>query len=154
MPPAPDADRPSLRSILDGFRYVKRRKVLLGIFVVDTNAMIFGMPRALFPAFAEKLGGGAGVLGVLYAAPFFGALLASLTSGWMMTLRRQGLGVCIAAAVWGVAIAVVGFAEAVWFALSSSPSPARPTSSAPCFARTSSSPSRRTRCAAGSRGSS
>jgi MFS family permease len=117
VPPAPDADRPSLQSILDGFRYVRRRKVLLGIFVVDTNAMIFGMPRALFPAFAEKLGGGASILGLLYAAPFAGALAASLTSGWMMTLRRQGLGVCIAAAVWGLAIALVGFAEALWFAL-------------------------------------
>jgi MFS family permease len=117
VPPAPDADRPSLQSILDGFRYVRRRKVLLGIFVVDTNAMIFGMPRALFPAFAEKLGGGAGVLGLFYAAPFAGALLASLTSGWMMTVRRQGLGVCAAAAAWGVAIALFGLADAVWLAL-------------------------------------
>jgi MFS family permease len=116
-PPSPDADRPSLRSILDGFRYVGRRKVLLGIFVVDTNAMIFGMPRALFPAFAEKLGGGAGLLGLMYSAPFAGALVASLTSGWMMTVRRQGIGVCLAAAVWGLAIALVGFAEAAWFAL-------------------------------------
>ena len=78
---------------------------------------VFGMPRALFPAFAEKLGGGASILGLLYAAPFFGALLASLTSGWMMTLRRQGLGVCVAAGAWGVAIALVGLAEAVWVAL-------------------------------------
>jgi MFS family permease len=117
VPPAPDADRPSLQSILDGFRYVKRRRELLGIFLVDTNAMIFGMPRALFPAFAERLGGGAGILGLLYAAPFAGALAASLTSGWMMSVRRQGLGVCVAAAAWGVAIALVGFAEAVWFAL-------------------------------------
>jgi MFS family permease len=117
VPPAPDAARPSLQSILDGFRYVRRRKVLLGIFVMDTNAMIFGMPRALFPAFAEKLGGGAGVLGLFYAAPFAGALLASLTSGWMMSVRRQGLGVAVAAAVWGVAIALFGLAEAVWVAL-------------------------------------
>jgi MFS family permease len=116
-PPAPDADRPSLQSILDGFRYVRRRKVLLGIFLVDTNAMIFGMPRALYPALAEKLGGGASLLGLLYAAPFAGALLASLTSGWMMAVRRQGLAVCVAAAAWGFAIALVGFAEAVWFAL-------------------------------------
>jgi len=116
-PPAPDAGRPSLQSILDGFRYVRRRKVLLGIFVMDTNAMIFGMPRALFPAFAEKLGGGAGVLGLFYAAPFAGALLASLTSGWMMTVRRQGLGVTVAAGAWGVAIALFGLAEALWVAL-------------------------------------
>ena len=91
--------------------------MLLGIFVVDTIAMIFGMPKALFPAFTEQLGGGAGLLGLFYAAPFAGALLASLTSGWMMTVRRQGVGVCIAAAVWGVAIALVGFAETAWFAL-------------------------------------
>jgi hypothetical protein len=75
------------------------------------------MPRALFPAFAEKLGGGAGILGLFYAAPFAGALLASLTSGWMMSVRRQGLGVAVAAGVWGVAIALFGLAEAVWFAL-------------------------------------
>src|SRR5918999_5614933 len=116
-PPAPDADRPSLQSILDGFRYVRRRKVLLGIFLVDTNAMIFGMPRALFPALAERLGGGPSVLGLMYAAPFAGALVASLLSGWMNEVRRQGIGVCIAAAAWGVAIALVGFAEAVWMAL-------------------------------------
>ena len=53
----------------------------------------------------------------MYAAPFAGALGASLTSGWMMTVRRQGLGVCVAAAAWGVAIALVGFAHAVWVAL-------------------------------------
>jgi MFS family permease len=116
-PPAADADRPSLQSILDGFRYVRRREVLLGIFVVDTIAMIFGMPRALFPAFAENLGGGAGLLGLMYSAPFFGALVASLTSGWMMTVRRQGVGVCFAAGAWGAAIALVGFAQAAWFAL-------------------------------------
>jgi MFS family permease len=117
VPPAPDADRPSWQSILNGLRYVKRREVLLGIFVVDTIAMIFGMPKALFPAFAEELGGGAGLLGLFYAAPFAGALVASLTSGWMMAVRRQGVGVCIAAAAWGVAIGLVGLADAAWFAL-------------------------------------
>ena len=116
-PPSQDAERPGLQSILDGFRYVRSRRVLLGIFVVDAIAMIFGMPRALFPAFAEKLGGGATLLGLMYSAPFVGALVASLTSGWMMTVRRQGIGVCVAAGAWGVTIALVGFAEAAWFAL-------------------------------------
>jgi MFS family permease len=115
-PPAPDAERASLRSILDGFRYIRRRKVLLGIFVVDTNAMIFGMPKALFPALAERLGGGAGSVGLLYAATSTGAFAASLVSGWMTEVRRQGLWVCIAAAAWGVAVALVGFADAIWVA--------------------------------------
>ena len=117
VPPAHDADRPSLRSIADGFRYVLGKNVLLGIFLVDTIVMIFGMPRALFPAFAEQLGGGAGALGLMYGATSAGAFAASVTSGWMMTVRRQGLAVCVAAAGWGVAIAIVGFADALWFAL-------------------------------------
>ena len=102
-PPAPDADRPSWQSILDGFRLIGRRQALLGIFVVDTIAMIFGMPRSLFPAFADMLGGGPAFLGLMYSSLFAGALAASLTSGWMGEVRRQGLGVCIAAAAWGVA---------------------------------------------------
>jgi len=53
----------------------------------------------------------------MYAAPFAGALVASLLSGWMNAVRRQGLAVCFAAAAWGVAIALVGFAQAVWVAL-------------------------------------
>jgi MFS family permease len=116
-PPAPDADRPSLQSILDGFRLIGRRQALLGIFVVDTIAMIFGMPRSLFPAFADMLGGGPAFLGLMYSSLFAGALAASLTSGWMAEVRRQGLGVCFAAAAWGVAIALVGLATAPWLAL-------------------------------------
>src|ERR671930_352727 len=49
LPPAEDADRASLRSIVEGFRYVRAKQALLGIFVVDTSAMVFGMPMALFP---------------------------------------------------------------------------------------------------------
>ena len=115
--PIEGAERPSLQSILDGFRYVLHRRVLLGIFVVDTIAMIFGMPSALFPAFAEVLGGGAAIVGFLYAAPSAGALLASLVSGWMTRVERQGLGVIFAAGAWGIAIGAVGLATSVPFAL-------------------------------------
>ena len=117
LPRIEDAESPSLRSILEGFRLIKREPALLGIFTVDTVAMIFGMPSALFPAFGDALGGGAGTTGLLYAAPSAGALIASLVSGWMTRVRRQGLGVCIAAAGWGVAIAAFGFATALPLAL-------------------------------------
>ena len=117
LPRIEDAESPSIRSILEGFRLVKREPALLGIFTVDTVAMIFGMPSALFPAFGEALGGGAGTTGLLYAAPSAGALMASLLSGWMTRVRRQGLGVCVAAAGWGVAIAAFGFATSVPVAL-------------------------------------
>jgi MFS family permease len=119
LPPLPPSgDRPSLSSVAEGFRYVRRTRVLLGMFLVDSNAMVFGMPRALFPALAAgRFDAGATVLGALYAAPYAGALVASLTSGWIGHVRRQGLYVAVAAMLWGVAIALFGFAHALWLAL-------------------------------------
>jgi hypothetical protein len=117
LPASPEADRPSLRSIIDGFRFVRRQSVVLGIFLVDTNAMIFGMPMALFPAIGAHFGGGSKTVGFLYAAPYAGALLASIFSGPLARVRRQGLGVIIAAAAWGAALVVFGFATALWLAL-------------------------------------
>jgi MFS family permease len=108
IPPTEKVDRAGIRAIQDGLRYVRARRVLLGIFLVDTNAMIFGMPSALFPAFAEHLGGGPRTVGVLYAAPYAGAFVASLVSGWIGHVRRQGVGVCVAASVWGLAITLFG----------------------------------------------
>jgi MFS family permease len=116
-PPTPDAAHPSVRSIVEGFRYILDRPVLLGIFVADTNAMIFGMPAALFPAFGEHLGGGAETVGFLYAAPWVGAFAASVLSGWITRVRRQGLGVCAAIGVWGAAIALFGFSTSLWMAV-------------------------------------
>jgi MFS family permease len=118
MLPAHDAERPSLRTIAEGFRFVRLKKVLLGMFLVDSNAMIFGMPRALFPALAlKRFHGGAGILGLMYAAPYAGALISSLLSGWIAHVRRQGLIVAIAAALWGAAIVAFGFADSLWLAL-------------------------------------
>jgi MFS family permease len=112
-----DADRPSWSSIVAGFRYVRRQPVILGFFLVDTNAMIFGMPSALFPALAAHRFGDPALLGYLYMAPAVGALLVSLLSGPLRHVRRQGLGVVITASLWGVAIAAFGFAEQFWLAL-------------------------------------
>ena len=116
MPPHPDADRPSLRSIADGFRFIAREKVILGFFVVDTNAMVFGMPLALFPAIAARFGNPA-LVGYLYAAPAGGALIAGLGSGWVGHVRRQGIVVVVAASLWGAAIVGFAYADRFWLAL-------------------------------------
>jgi MFS family permease len=88
------------------------------MFLVDSNAMVFGMPRALFPALAfGRFHGGSGIAGLLYAAPYAGALVSSLLSGWIGHVRRQGLIVAIAAALWGAAIVAFGFAGSLWLAL-------------------------------------
>ena len=75
--------------------------------------MVFGMPRALFPALASTVfGGGAATVGFLYAAPGAGALVGALTTGWVARIRRQGLAVIIAVIMWGLAI--TGFGLASW----------------------------------------
>jgi MFS family permease len=117
MPPHPDADRPGVRSIVEGFRFVAREKVILGFFLVDTNAMVFGMPLALFPAIAAHFGNSANYLGYLYAAPAGGALIAGLGSGWVAHVRRQGVVVVAAASLWGVAILGFAYADRFWLAL-------------------------------------
>jgi MFS family permease len=91
------------------------RHALESLRELDSNAMVFGMPQALFPAIAvNHFDAGARVVGVLYAAPSAGALLAALTSGWIARLRRQAVGVAIAIVVWGAAIAGFGLATALW----------------------------------------
>jgi MFS family permease len=83
--------------------------LISSIFVIDLIAMIFGMPRAVFPQLAdETFGLGAAGLGLLYAAPSAGALLGALTTGWVKHVRRQGIAVVLAVAVWGAAIAAAG----------------------------------------------
>jgi MFS family permease len=81
----------------------------MGTYLVDMAAMFFGMPMALFPALAERFGGLA-ILGLLFAAPAVGSLLASLTSGWASQVHRHGLAIVVAAAGWGLAIVGAGLA--------------------------------------------
>ena len=117
MPPLEAVARPGLKAIVEGFRFVRQKPELKGIFAVDTVAMVFGMPSALFPAYGVHFGGGARTVGFLYAAPYAGALVATLLSGWVTRVRRQGLGVCVAASGWGAAIVGFGFAPSLWPAL-------------------------------------
>jgi Transmembrane secretion effector len=107
-----------LRSVIEGFRFLRRQRVVLGCFLIDTIAMVFGMPSSLFPALAlSRFHAGGFVVGILYAAPSAGALVASLLSGWIAHLRRQGVGIVVAATLWGVAITAFGFATVLPVAL-------------------------------------
>ena len=116
--PVGGGDPPGLRSVVEGFRFLRRQRVILGCFLVDTNAMVFGMPSALFPAIAlSTLHAGPEAVGYLYAAPAAGALLVALGSGWIGHVRRQGIAILVAASLWGVAIAAFGFADSLWLAL-------------------------------------
>jgi MFS family permease len=116
MPSNAEKKTVGLSNIFEGLKYARSRQELMGTYVVDFVAMVFGMPTALFPAWSEAYGGAA-VVGYLYSAPSFGAMLASITSKWTEKVHRQGAAVIIAAGVWGVAIVAFGFATNLWLAL-------------------------------------
>jgi MFS family permease len=116
VPPPVDAERPSFRRVLEGLHYARSRQELLGTYFVDMIAMFFGMPMALFPAIAQGLGGPK-VLGLLYAAPAIGSFAFSATSGWTNRVHRHGMGVAVAAVIWGLAIIGFGFATSLWLAV-------------------------------------
>jgi predicted MFS family arabinose efflux permease len=105
--------------VKEGFAYLRRQPPLLSTFAVDLNAMIFGMPRALFPALAtDVFKVGPSGLGLLYAAPGAGALAGALLTGWVSRISRQGMAVLWAVLVWGAAIVAFGFTQgAFWLAL-------------------------------------
>jgi MFS family permease len=118
--PAPGASThpPGLRSIVEGLSFVRGRQEIQGAYLLDISAMVFGMPRALFPALATTVfGGGARTLGFLYAAPGAGALIGALTTGWVGRVRRQGRAVIIAVLVWGAAITCFGLVRSLPLAL-------------------------------------
>ncbi|MEY2434861.1 MAG: hypothetical protein QOC92_4586 [Acidimicrobiaceae bacterium] len=99
-------------SIKEGLRYVRGERAIQGVFLIDINAMVFGMPRALFPQLGTELyHGGAGTVGLLYAAPAAGAFIGAVTTGWVGHVRRQGAAVLWAVLVWGLAIAAFGAAN-------------------------------------------
>lgn len=103
----------------DALEYVRKHRLICGLFAADLVAMVFGMPTAVFPALALSVFGyGPALLGVLYAAPAVGALSASIVSGWVGGIDHQGRAVLIAIAIWGAAIVGFGLAgRLLWFGL-------------------------------------
>jgi MFS family permease len=105
-------------AVKEGVGYLRGRRILQSTFVIDIIAMVFGMPRALFPILAAtRFEAGATVTGLLFAAPAVGAFLGALTSGWVGGVRRQGRAVVWAVVTWGAGIAAFGLTDRLGLAL-------------------------------------
>lgn len=122
LPPLGDgpARRAGMREIVDGFRYISGHKVLLLSFLADIVAMVFGMPRALFPELAAQTfhhWNSGLALGLLFAGIPIGAVLGGLFSGVFSRARRHGWMVIGSVVGWGVAIAGFGLTGNLWVAV-------------------------------------
>jgi MFS family permease len=113
LPPHAGGTRAGAASVIEGLRFLRHQPTILMTFVVDIIAMVFGMPRALFPELAAtRFGGGGRTAGLLYAAPAVGAMVGALLGGWLGRVNRQGLAVVAAIVAWGAAI--IGFGLSPW----------------------------------------
>ncbi|MDT0443952.1 MFS transporter [Streptomyces johnsoniae] len=99
--------RQAFGAVAAGLRFVRGHRLIVGLLLIDAAAMVFTMPQALYPVLAdEQFGGGPGIVGLLYAAPAFGALVGAATSGWT---RRAGGHVLVAAvSLWGLSLTGFG----------------------------------------------
>jgi MFS family permease len=115
LPPLGEVTRPGARAVWDGLSFIVRSPVLLMSFVVDIIAMVFAMPRALFPELtAERFGGSMIALGWMTSAMAIGSVAGALFSGWVGRVKRQGVALSIVIAVWGLAVAAAGLAHELW----------------------------------------
>jgi MFS family permease len=122
LPPMPpmqeDHADTGVRAIRVGFDFARRNRLIMSTFVIDLIAMIFGLPRVLFPfLIVEQFHGSREAIGLLFSALALGALLGALTSGWTTRVNRQGLAVIVSVAAWGAAIAAFGWSRWLWLGL-------------------------------------
>ncbi|MGH8861843.1 MAG: MFS transporter [Jatrophihabitantaceae bacterium] len=116
LPPLPPDENASstlgLRSVVDGLAFIATRPVVVMSFLVDIAAMVFAMPRALFPAVAADRFHG--TVGPLYAAIAIGSVIAGVSGGWIGRVKRQGRALVVAVVAWGLAVALSGLARSLW----------------------------------------
>ena len=112
IPPTGVRTVAGLRSVIDGLAFITTRPVLIMSFGVDIVAMVFAMPRSLFPQVAAERFHGS--VGLLYAAIPIGSVLAGLTSGWISRVRRQGVVLTMAVVAWGICITLSGLSHQLW----------------------------------------
>ncbi|MEV4673796.1 MULTISPECIES: enterobactin transporter EntS [Actinomadura] len=101
-----------LKAVGDGFRFVASHRVVGSLMLLGLLFMVAGGIPVLMPAFAERsLDGGATTVGLLFAAPACGAVLASVTSGWAGSARAPGLALLVASVTGFAALACLGLAR-------------------------------------------
>ncbi|MFD2839705.1 MFS transporter [Populibacterium corticicola] len=118
MRPEPELDadgnpkprrRVGLRSVLDGFAYLKTQSDVRMTFLVDLCAMIFASPKVLLPAIGMiALGGGSTTVGLLTAGVAIGGIFASAFSGGLTHVTKQGKVIAYAITAWGLSIVAFG----------------------------------------------
>lgn len=116
----PEGARREIRlgSLIEGFEFVWRQRIILSLFLLDFFAVLVGFYRPLLPIFASDVFKvSAGGLGALYAAPAIGALVGSglvLAAG---NIERKGAVAIIATFFFAFNLGWLGLSSWFWMGL-------------------------------------
>jgi len=115
---AADSDeRPTLRSAVEGLRYIRRTPILFAAIALDLFAVLFGGAVALLPVIAEeRLGVGNIAYGWLRAAAGIGAGGVALVLAVRPLRRNVGRWLLVAVGVFGAGTIVLGLTRTYWIA--------------------------------------
>ncbi|GAB3458204.1 enterobactin transporter EntS [Kineococcus endophyticus] len=108
----------AVADLREGFAFARADRVVGAVLLIGFLQIFFASPHVLVPEFVgDDLGGGPEAVGLVYAAPAAGALVAGICSGWIPRVRRTGVLLVVVPAVSALAVAAFGLAPGVWFAV-------------------------------------
>lgn len=111
-------ERLGLETVLGGFNYVWRNKMVLGAISIDLVAVLFGGVMGLLPIYASDiLDVGPDGLGLMRAMPGVGSLLMGLLLTQISAPRHMGPAMFAALAIFGLSITVFSISEMFWLSL-------------------------------------
>lgn len=103
---------------IEGLKYVRDNKIVLGAILLDLIVVFFGGATALLPVFARDiLHVGAEGLGALRAAPAFGAAIIAAILAIRPLERKVGARMLTAIAIYGAGMLVFAKSELFWLSM-------------------------------------
>lgn len=108
----------SLKTLLGGFSYVWKQKIVLGAISLDLFAVLLGGAVALLPVYARDiLELGAVGLGFLRAAPGVGAIIMIIFLTRFPIKDHAGLIMFVSVGLFGLVTAVFGVSKVAWLSI-------------------------------------
>jgi len=104
-----------LKSFLEGFHFVRKHELILGIMALDMFAVLFGGAVSILPAFVkEVLNAGPETLGILRAAPAAGAVITGIYLAKRPILTDSGKYLLLSVIGFGITIIGFGISSHLW----------------------------------------
>lgn len=115
QPPLIPESGSTVQRTWEGFRFVRRHKLLPGLYTLDAGITVFSFYRQLFPMFAKELyGGGAAATGLLTAANSVGGIGGTLLVLVLQNYRSKGMLVLYATIIYALLLFPLAISRQLW----------------------------------------